>query len=56
MNGKGDKRRPADVDKDTFDSNWDKIFNKKKSEMWEHNCNIMVCILQIWANRVTGVE
>ena len=38
MNGKGDKRRPAVVDKETFDDNWDKIFNNKKSEMWEHNC------------------
>lgn len=39
MNGKGDKRRPPSVDKDTFDDNWDKIFNNKKtSGMWDHNC------------------
>lgn len=41
MNGKGDKRRPSTVDKNTFDNNWDKIFNKKTKVldgMWEHNC------------------
>lgn len=41
MNGKGDKPRPLSVDQKTFDSNWDKIFNKNVSipaNMWEHNC------------------
>ena len=30
MAGKGDKRRPREVDKKTFENNWDKIFKKKK--------------------------
>lgn len=28
--GKGDKPRPFSVPLETFDSNWDKIFGKKK--------------------------
>ena len=31
MNGKGDKRRPQKVDQVVFESNWDRIFNKKRS-------------------------
>ena len=27
--GKGDKRRPTQVDQKTVDDNWDKIFGKK---------------------------
>lgn len=39
MSGKGDKPRPLSVDQKTFDSNWDRIFNKgKELEMWFHNC------------------
>lgn len=40
MNGKGSKPRPYSVDKNTFDSNWDKIFAKKTvpSNMWNHYC------------------
>lgn len=30
MSGKGSKPRPYSVDHNTFDSNWDSIFNKKK--------------------------
>ena len=30
--GKGDKPRPFSVDKETFESNWDKIFGKKKEK------------------------
>lgn len=29
MAGKGDKPRPLSVPRDKFESNWDKIFNKK---------------------------
>lgn len=32
MNGKGDKPRPIQVDKKTFDKNWDRIFKKPKNE------------------------
>ena len=31
-NGKGDKQRPLSINKETFDNNWDRIFNKKKEE------------------------
>jgi hypothetical protein len=31
MSGKGDKPRPIG-DKDTFNANWDAIFNKKKKK------------------------
>jgi len=33
MNGKGDKRRPQQVDQKTFESNWDKIFNKDNKDL-----------------------
>ena len=29
MAGKGDKRRPREVDKKTFEDNWNRIFKKK---------------------------
>lgn len=29
QNGKGDKRRPTQVDFDTYASNWDRVFSKK---------------------------
>jgi hypothetical protein len=32
MAGKGSKARPFSVDRKTFESNWDKIFNKKNKE------------------------
>ena len=32
MNGKGDKRRPMDVQFDQFESNWDRIFRRKQIE------------------------
>lgn len=30
MAGKGDKRRPREVDEKTFEDNWNRIFKKKK--------------------------
>ena len=30
MAGKGDKRRPREVDNKTFEDNWNRIFKKKK--------------------------
>ena len=30
MAGKGDKRRPREVDEKTFEDNWDRIFKKEK--------------------------
>lgn len=36
---KGSNRRPLEVNKAVFDSNWDNIFNKdREQKMWEHNC------------------
>jgi hypothetical protein len=32
MSGKGSRPRPFSVDQTTFDSNWDRIFNKDKEE------------------------
>lgn len=32
MAGKGSKPRPVEVDQKTYDSNWDKIFNKDKKK------------------------
>ena len=29
MAGKGDKRRPREVDEKTFEDNWDRIFKKE---------------------------
>ena len=43
MNGKGDKARPLSVDKQTFDTNWDAIFGKRKKtiiEQWKDICDI----------------
>jgi len=34
--GKGSAPRPYSVDSDTFESNWDKIFRKKKIVMMYH--------------------
>jgi hypothetical protein len=31
MNGKGDSPRPLSVDSETFASNWERIFSKKKT-------------------------
>ena len=30
MAGKGDKRRPREIDEKTFEYNWNRIFKKKK--------------------------
>ena len=30
MNGKGDKRRPMAIDKETYDERWERIFGKNK--------------------------
>ena len=32
MAGKGSKSRPMEVDRKTFDDNWDRIFNKDKKK------------------------
>ena len=32
MAGKGSKQRPTEVDRKTFDDNWDRIFNKDKNK------------------------
>ncbi len=32
MSGKGSSPRPYSVDRKTFETNWDKIFGKKKSK------------------------
>ncbi len=32
MAGKGSKSRPIEIDRKTFDDNWDKIFNKDKKK------------------------
>lgn len=32
MAGKGSKQRPTEVDRKTFDDNWDRIFNKDKKK------------------------
>ena len=32
MAGKGDKRRPREIDEKTFEDNWNRIFKKKKEE------------------------
>jgi hypothetical protein len=32
MNGKGSDQRPRQVDKKTFEDNWDRIFGKRKAK------------------------
>ena len=32
MNGKGSDQRPRQIDKKTFEDNWDRIFGKKKNK------------------------
>ena len=32
MNGKGDKRRPMAIDKETYDERWERIFGKGKNK------------------------
>lgn len=33
MAGKGSKPRPIEVDRKTFESNWDRIFNKENKDL-----------------------
>ena len=33
--GKGSKQRPSAIDTNTFEDNWDAIFNKKKTDYKE---------------------
>jgi hypothetical protein len=33
QNGKGDKPRPAEISKDKFNKNFDKIFKKKRKKI-----------------------
>jgi hypothetical protein len=38
MSGKGDKRRPMEIDNKTYESNWDRIFGNKQKQSekdWE---------------------
>ena len=51
MNGKGDKRRPMNVQYDLFEDNWDRIFSKKEPQplrevsydgMWKHSCTLVM--------------
>jgi hypothetical protein len=37
MNGKGSKPRPFSVDRNTFESNWDRIFKKKQHRKSKNN-------------------
>jgi hypothetical protein len=37
MSGKGSKPRPLSIDRKTYESNWDRIFNKHK------HCNTPKC-------------
>tara|TARA_R100001463_G_scaffold13547_1_gene36420 strand:- start:449 stop:580 length:132 start_codon:yes stop_codon:yes gene_type:complete len=32
MNGKGSDRRPMQIDKKTFEDNWERAFGKKKTK------------------------
>tara|TARA_B100000035_G_scaffold113237_1_gene96098 strand:- start:146 stop:271 length:126 start_codon:yes stop_codon:yes gene_type:complete len=32
MSGKGDKPRPMNINKETYDERWDRIFGKKKTK------------------------
>lgn len=40
MAGKGSKPRPFNIDRKTYEDNWDRIFGKKDKELWEHNCSV----------------
>lgn len=37
--GKGSRPKPYSVDQKTFDDNWDRIFNKKKTEIVCPECD-----------------
>ena len=60
MSGKGDTPRPLSVDRDTFESNWDKIFSKPKKptmlhevnydNMWKHSCTVEMGVMWIGKN------
>lgn len=54
MNGKGDKRRPMNVQYDLFEDNWDRIFNKKQDlrevaydGMWKHSCTMSMEVMWV---------
>ena len=58
MNGKGDKRRPMDVNQGTYESNWDRIFAKKEPQslnevaydgMWQHSCTLTMQV--VWVGK-----
>jgi sarcosine oxidase delta subunit len=44
MSGKGSKPRPIDVDRKTYEANWDRIFERENPlegvSMWEHHCAV----------------
>lgn len=45
MSGKGSTPRPIEVDRKTYEDNWDRIFERNNPtkgasvEMWEHHCS-----------------
>ena len=42
MAGKGSKPRPISVNRDTFDSNWDRIFNNKNKKEDKKDVRVQV--------------
>ena len=53
MSGKGSRSRPFSVDKQTFDTNWDVIFNKEQSVIADVSKLIAEETLQETENRIT---
>ena len=42
MAGKGSKPRPISVDRDTYESNWDRIFNNKNKKEDKKDVRVQV--------------
>jgi hypothetical protein len=53
MSGKGSRSRPFSVDQQTFDTNWDVIFNKEQSVIADVSKLIAEETLQETENRIT---
>ena len=51
--GKGSKPRPLSVDKETFDNNWDAIFNKKEED-YQDLLSTEDCVLDSLENLFNG--
>lgn len=54
--GKGDKRRPMNIQYDLFENNWDRAFGKKQPQslnevcydgMWQHSCTVDMRVVYI---------